>query len=125
VRVPRITAGRYQSTRIELRCPDPACNPYLAYAVMLAAGLDGIKRKLPLREAAEEDLFHVDPRARGLATLPFSLGEALEAIRQDDLVQQALGPIIYERFLDARQLEWESYRAFVSEWEVSRYLTIF
>jgi glutamine synthetase len=125
VRVPRITSGRQQSTRIELRCPDPSCNPYLAYAVMLAAGLDGIKRKLPLREAAEEDLFHVDPRARGLVTLPSSLGDALEAMRQDDLVLQALGPIIAERFLDARQLEWESYRAHVSEWEVARYLAIF
>jgi glutamine synthetase len=125
VRVPRVTTGRSQSTRVELRCPDPACNPYLAYAVMLAAGLDGIKRKLPLREAAEEDLFHVDPRARGLATLPISLGEALNALRQDELIQQALGPIIYERFLDARQLEWESYRTHVSTWEVSNYLTIF
>ncbi|MEI8167578.1 MAG: glutamine synthetase family protein, partial [Chloroflexales bacterium] len=125
VRVPRITTGRHQSTRIELRCPDPACNPYLAYAVMLAAGLDGIKRKLPLREAAEEDIFHVDPRARGLATLPVSLGAALDALKEDEVIQQALGPYICERFLDAKQQEWESYRAHVSEWEVTRYLSIF
>lgn len=125
VRVPRITAGRPQSTRVELRCPDPACNPYLAYAVMLAAGLDGIRRKLPLKEAAEEDLFHVDPRARGLATLPVSLGAALEALREDELIQATLGPYVYERFVDAKQQEWESYRAYVSEWEVSRYLSIF
>lgn len=125
VRVPRITAGRYQATRIELRCPDPACNPYLAYAAMLAAGLDGIKRKLPLRDAAEEDLFHVDPRARGLATLPTSLGAALDALREDEVILEAIGPSVAERFLDAKQQEWESYRAYVSQWEIDQYLTIF
>lgn len=125
VRVPRITNGRHQSTRIELRCPDPSCNPYLAYAVMLAAGLDGIRRRLSLREAAEEDLFHVDPRARGLATLPSSLGAALDTLREDEVIQQALGPYIFERFVDAKQQEWESYRAYISQWEIDRYLSIF
>ncbi|WP_129628522.1 glutamine synthetase family protein [Candidatus Oscillochloris fontis] len=125
VRVPRITNGRNQSTRIELRCPDPSCNPYLAYAVMLAAGLDGIKRKLSLREAAEEDLFHIDPRARGLAMLPSSLGAALDALREDEVIQAAIGPNVYERFVDAKQLEWESYRSYVSQWELERYLPIF
>ncbi|GAB4439293.1 MAG: type I glutamate--ammonia ligase [Chloroflexi bacterium OHK40] len=125
VRVPRITGGRHQSTRVELRCPDPSCNPYLAYAAMLAAGLDGIRRKLPLREAAEEDLFHVDPRARGLTMLPSSLGAALDALREDEVIQQAIGPYALERFLDAKQQEWESYRAYVSAWEVERYLSIF
>jgi len=125
VRVPRITAGRHQATRIELRCPDPSCNPYLAYAVMLAAGLDGVRRRLTLREAAEEDLFHVDPRARGLTTLPLSLGTALDALREDEIVQQALGPYVYERFVDAKQQEWEEYRTYVSQWEVARYLPIF
>ncbi|WP_322822474.1 type I glutamate--ammonia ligase [Chloroflexus sp.] len=125
VRVPRITAGRYQATRIELRCPDPACNPYLAYTAMLAAGLDGIRRKLPLRDATEEDLFHVDPRARGLTTLPTSLGSALDALREDEVILEAIGPSIAERFLDARQQEWESYRAYVSQWEIERYLAIF
>ncbi|MBO9316869.1 MAG: type I glutamate--ammonia ligase [Chloroflexus sp.] len=125
VRVPRITAGRHQATRIELRCPDPACNPYLAYTAMLAAGLDGIRRKLPLRDAAEEDLFHVDPRARGLAMLPTSLGSALEALREDEVILEAIGPSVAERFLDAKQQEWESYRAYVSQWEIDRYLAIF
>lgn len=92
---------------------------------MLAAGLDGIKRKLTLREAAEEDLFHVDPRARGLEMLPTSLGSALDALRDDAVIQHALGPYIYERFVDAKQQEWESYRAYVSQWEVERYLSIF
>ncbi|NJN18244.1 MAG: type I glutamate--ammonia ligase [Oscillochloris sp.] len=125
VRVPRITSGRARSTRVELRCPDPSCNPYLAYAVMLAAGLDGVRRQLPLREAAEEDLFHVDPRARGLATLPLSLGAALDALREDEIIQQALGPYVFERFLDAKQQEWESYRSYVSQWEIERYMPIF
>ncbi|MGQ9480446.1 type I glutamate--ammonia ligase [Chloroflexus sp.] len=125
VRVPRITTGRYQATRLELRCPDPACNPYLAYTAMLAAGLDGIRRKLPLRDATEEDLFHVDPRARGLTTLPTSLGSALDALREDEVILEAIGPSIAERFLDARQQEWESYRAYVSQWEIERYLAIF
>jgi glutamine synthetase len=125
VRVPRIRFGRNEATRVELRCPDPACNPYLAFAVMLAAGLDGIRRGLSLRDAAEEDLFHVDPRTRGLEMLPASLGLALEALRQDEVIQAALGPQIYERFVEARQQEWDSYRAYVSEWELQRYLPIF
>ncbi len=125
VRVPRISNGREETTRIELRCPDPAGNPYLAFAVMLAAGLDGIQRQLNLREAAEEDLFHVDPRAQGLETLPSSLGAALDALRNDEVIQEALGPHIYERFLNAKQQEWESYRAYVSQWEIDRYLSMF
>jgi glutamine synthetase len=92
---------------------------------MLAAGLDGIKRELPLGEAAEEDLFHVDPRALGLEALPGSLGEAIEALQADEVVQAALGPHVYERFIDAKTQEWESYRCYVSQWEVDRYLSLF
>lgn len=125
VRVPRASIGRPYATRVELRCPDPSCNPYLAFAVMLAAGLDGIKRQLPLGEAAEEDLFHVDPRALGLEALPTSLGTALEALQKDEVVQSALGGHVYERFLDAKLQEWNSYRCYVSQWEVDRYLSIF
>ncbi|MCU0491479.1 MAG: glutamine synthetase family protein [Chloroflexaceae bacterium] len=125
VRVPRVSTGLEESTRVELRCPDPACNPYLAFAVMLAAGLDGIQRQLHLPEAAEEDLFHVDPRARGLEALPRSLGEALEHLRRDEVIQAALGPHVYERFIGAKQQEWETYRSHVSQWEVERYLPIF
>ncbi|MCG8350042.1 MAG: type I glutamate--ammonia ligase [Chloroflexales bacterium] len=125
VRVPRISVGREQSTRIELRCPDPACNPYLAFAVMLAAGLDGIKRQLSLREAAEEDLFHVDPRTQGLERLPRSLGEAIEALQRDEVIQEALGAHVYERFIDAKEQEWNQYRGYVSQWELDRYLAVF
>lgn len=125
VRVPRITKGRTQATRVELRCPDPSANPYLAFAVMLKAGLDGIKRGLKPPTAAEEDLYHIDPRSRSLTTLPGSLGEALEELQKDDVIQQALGAHIYERFIEAKQQEWDEYRLYVSQWELDRYLPIY
>ncbi len=125
VRVPRITRGRTQATRIELRCPDPSANPYLAFAVMLKAGLDGIKRGLTPPPAAEEDLYHIDPRSRSLQTLPGSLGEALKELERDEVVQSALGPHIFERFLEAKQQEWDEYRLYVSQWELDRYLPIY
>ncbi len=125
VRVPRVSPTRPESTRIELRCADPSCNPYLAFAVMLRAGLDGIRRELPLPEAAEEDLFHVDPRAFQLDMLPPSLGQALAELRTNDVVKAALGPHVVERFLDAKTQEWDSYRTRVSQWELDRYLRQF
>jgi glutamine synthetase len=125
VRVPRISAGRPQAMRVELRCPDPSCNPYLAFAVMLKAGLDGIKRELPLAEAAEEDLYHVDPRARQLDTLPGSLGDALVALQHDEVIAATLGPHVLERFVEAKSLEWDEYRIAVSQWELDRYLPIY
>lgn len=125
VRVPRLAPSRTQSSRVELRCPDPSCNPYLAFAVMLKSGLDGVKRTLPLPEPAEEDLYQVDPRARGMETLPPSLGDALDALREDELVQAALGSYIYERFIEAKSQEWADYRIHVSGWELDRYLPIY
>jgi glutamine synthetase len=125
VRVPRISAGRSQATRVELRCPDPSSNPYLVFAVMLKSGLDGIKRKLTPPPAAEEDLYHIDPRSRSLTTLPGSLGDALEALKADELVQSALGPHIFERYVEAKQQEWDDYRLHVSQWELERYLQIY
>lgn len=125
VRVPRISPQRPQATRAELRCPDPACNPYLAFAVMLMAGLDGIKRKLPLAAAAEEDLYHVDPRARNLETLPGSLGEALVELQRDEVITSAIGPHVLERFVEAKTQEWESYHLAVSQWEIDRYLSVY
>ncbi len=125
VRVPRISASRPQATRVELRCPDPSCNPYLAFAVMLKAGLDGISRKLPLSAAAEEDLYHVDPRSRQLETLPGSLGEALAELQRDEVICAALGPHVLERFVEAKSQEWDEYRIYVSQWELNRYLPIY
>lgn len=128
IRVPRVSPGRLQSTRMELRFPDPSCNPYLAFAVMLAAGLDGIKRGLTPPDPTEEDLYHLSEalmQERGLQTLPGSLGEALEELQKDEVIQKALGPHIFERLLEAKTQEWDEYRLNVSQWEVDRYLNIY
>ena len=126
IRVPR--AHEIESTRIELRCPDPSCNPYLAFAVMLAAGLDGIRRELPAPEAAEENLYLMDTKRRdeiALKLLPGSLDEALEEIDKDEVIREALGAHIYERFASAKRLEWDDYRLEVTDWELNKYLPIY
>ena len=125
IRIPRITTGRHKSTRCELRCPDPSCNPYLAFAVMLAAGLDGIEKKLQPPMPAEEDLYHVDGMRAGLETLPGDLGDAIEALQADDVIQDALGQHVYERFVEAKTLEWQEYLRYVSRWELDRYLKVY
>jgi glutamine synthetase len=128
IRVPRISSGNLQATRIELRCPDPSCNPYLAFAVMLAAGLDGIRRRLPLPEPVEENLYAFDEgdlAMRRIATLPGSLGEALDELRRDDVVLNALGAHVFERFVEAKQIEWNQFRMHVSPWEIDRYIEEF
>ncbi len=124
IRVPRASAP--ESTRLELRCPDPSCNPYLAFAVMLAAGLDGIRRELPAPEATEENLYLVNgPRRSTLQTLPGSLNQALNALEEDEIIQLALGAHIYDRFVGAKRLEWEDYRLEVTPWELDKYLPNF
>ena len=123
IRVPR--AGGPEATRLELRCPDPACNPYLAFAVMLKCGLDGIARDLPVPDPTEEDLFESEWARRGLETLPGSLREALTELERDAVVQDALGVHLYERFMDAKYQEWEDYRTAVTGWELDRYLNRF
>jgi glutamine synthetase len=123
VRVPR--ASTAEGTRLELRCPDPSCNPYLAFAVMLKCGLDGIKHELPLPDPTEEDLFESEWARKGLATLPGSLQEALRELEEDTIVQEALGPHISERFVAARMEEWNEYCLDVSPWERKRYLYVF
>ena len=125
VRVPRVSAGRRESTRIELRCPDPSCNPYLAFAVMLAAGLDGLRRGLAPPPPIEEDLFHFDEgmmEKYGVGTLPSSLGEALDALERDDVVLAAIGDHVSEWFISAKRHEWAEYRVQVTPWELERYL---
>jgi len=120
IRVPRAPAPA--ATRLELRCPDPSCNPYLAFAVMLKCGLDGIKRELPLPEASEEDLFESMEARSKLKTLPGSLSEAVEEMDRDEVVQEALGPHIYQRYRTAKLQEWDDYRLEVTQWELARYL---
>lgn len=125
IRIPRVSRGRYRSVRTELRCPDPSANPYLAFAVMLAAGLDGIEKRLMPPPPAEEDLFHVDGARAGLETLPGDLGEALDELSKDEVIQNALGQHVYERYMEAKRLEWDEYRVYVTRWELERYLTIY
>jgi glutamine synthetase len=129
IRVPHSGPGpghRY-AARLELRCPDPSCNPYLAFAVMLKAGLDGIKRRLPLPEPIEESVFQFDTtelRRRNIETLPSTLREAIDELRRDEVIQEALGEVIYEYFVEAKLEEWSEYRRHVSPWEIERYLDI-
>ena len=114
--------------RIELRCSDPSCNPYLALAVMLRAGLDGIQRKLTLPAPMDENLFLRDDGERSRTRsrlLPATLGEALEALREDGLLRETLGDSIYEGFLDAKSIEWTDYVKQVHAWELERYLPVF
>lgn len=128
IRVPRPDANRQTSARIELRCCDPSCNPYLAFAVMLRAGLDGIQRRLPLPPAMDESLFlrSGSERQRHISTLlPATLGEALADLREDPLIRETLGDSIYEGFVEAKGIEWAEYRKQVHSWELERYLPVF
>jgi len=123
IRVPSLAPGEEAHTRLELRCPDPSSNPYLAAAVMLQAGLDGIRQKLPLQDALEETLLGQDQsRLRRIEVLPASLGEALDALSQDDVIMSALGPYISDRYLAAKRQEYDEYNRQVTAWEVERYV---
>ena len=128
IRVPRLGANHASSMSVELRCADPTCNPHLAFAVMLRAGLDGIQRNMSLPPAMDENIFLQDenerlrPRAR---SLPSTLDEALDAMREDSLMREVLGETIYEGFLDAKTIECTEYRQQVHEWEIKRYLPLF
>jgi glutamine synthetase len=128
IRVPQVQAERPESTRLELRCPDPSCNPYLAFAVMLAAGLEGVRRELEPPAISNEDLYHLDlplREQRGLQMLPGSLGEALEELKADALMRETLGQHLFDRFVEAKTIEWQEYNLHVSGWEVDRYLRIY
>jgi glutamine synthetase len=126
IRVPRPDANRQTSARIELRCCDPSCNPYLAFAVMLRAGLDGIERKLPLPPAMDESLFLREESELHLSTLlPATLGDALISLHEDPLIRETLGDSIYEGFVEAKSIEWAEYSKQVHAWELERYLPVF
>lgn len=121
----RIPAARGQSTRVELRNPDPACNPYLALAVCLAAGLDGIERNLPLPAEITENIFDMTPatrKRRGIEALPGSLDEALVLMKKDKLVMSTLGEHVAGQFIAGKEREWEEYRTRVSSWELDKYM---
>jgi glutamine synthetase len=127
IRVPRITPEKLRSTRIELRFPDPSSNPYLAFAAMLAAGLDGIRNEMPLAPPIEENLYHFNEERlvqSGIKMLPGSLIEAVEELERDEVIQAALGEHVYERFVEAKREEWDEYRMQVTPWELQRYLPV-
>ena len=117
-----------EGTRAEVRCPDPSSNTYLAFAAMIAAGLDGVENELPLAEPVEESLFEMDATRiaeKGIRELPGTLGEALDELERDDVIREALGDHIFNHYVDAKRAEWDEYRTQVSDWEVERYLDEF
>ena len=128
IRIPKISPTKPSATRIELRSPDPTCNPYLAFAIMLEAGLDGIKKNMTLPQPIEEDLFEFSDEMmarHGVGVLPGSLHEALDMLEKDDVVQDAMGAHVYERFLEAKSMEWKEFRRNVTSWEIDRYLGVY
>ncbi|MBT3835276.1 type I glutamate--ammonia ligase [Candidatus Peribacteria bacterium] len=124
IRVPRYAPGREKATRFELRCPDPSANPYLAFAVMLAAGLDGIEKRMYTPDPVEENLYELsvdEAKKKGFDVLPQSLDEALKQLESDMVIRDALGPHTYESFMRAKKAECEGYRVQVSDWEIDTY----
>ncbi len=127
VRVPLYHPGKEAATRMELRCPDPACNPYLTFAVLLHAGLEGIEKGYELPEPMEKNLYHLTPDERrrlGIEQLPETLGEAIELTAESELCLRALGEHVFNRYIEIKRSEWEDYRVQVTQWELDRYLSI-
>lgn len=126
VRIPRYNEGRPKSVRAEVRFPDPSSNPYLAFAALLAAGLDGVDKGMtPPAPLNNVNLYHLTKEERtrmGVGELPGSLAEALTELEQDEVLKAALGPVIYEAFTRAKWEEWDDYRLHVTDYEVERYL---
>jgi len=127
VRIPMYQHGKEAATRIEFRAPDSACNPYLAFAAMLHAGLAGIERGYTLPDPVERDVFAMTPDERlgaKIDTLPGSLNEAIAAMQSSDLVREALGEHIFAKFIENKRIEWDRYRAHVHPYEVDAYLAV-
>jgi glutamine synthetase len=127
VRVPMYKPGKEVATRVEFRSPDPAANPYLAFSVMLAAGLAGIANKYELPEPQEKNIFHMTEEERlaaGIYSLPGSLNEALQLTEKSELVKEALGSHVFNAFITNKKAEWDAYRINVTQWELERYLPL-
>ena len=127
IRIPEYKPGREVHTRIEYRSPDSACNPYLAFAVMLAAGLDGIETERPAPAPVEENVFELsaaDRAARSITTLPGSLIEAIESAEQSPFLREALGDHTFESLIQNKRIEWERYRRHITDFELAEYLPI-
>ncbi len=129
VRVPMISPGKsVEGTRAEVRCPDPSSNTYLAFAAMIAAGLDGVERGLVLSEPVEESLFEMDAARiaeKGIRELPGTLGEAIDELEGDPVIGEALGEHVLTHYVSAKRAEWDEYRTQVTGWELDRYLEAF
>jgi glutamine synthetase len=127
IRVPEYRPGREKATRIEFRSPDPACNPYLAFSVMLAAGLEGIEKGYEVPAPIEENVYEMtgeERDERGIGTLPASLLEAILLTEKSELVRKALGEHVFSAFIQNKKIEWDDYRTQVTEYELKRYLPI-
>jgi len=127
IRVPEYRPGREKATRLEYRSPDPACNPYLAFSVMLAAGLEGIEKGLEPPVPVEENVYEMsveERQKRGIGTLPASLLEAILLAEKSEVVRKALGDHVFEAFIQNKKIEWDQYRTQVTEYELKKYLPI-
>ena len=119
--------ARENATRVELRSPDPACNPYLAFSVMLAAGLEGIEKGYEIPDPVEENVYQMseeERKARAIGVLPASLWEAIQLTRNSELVRKALGDHVFNAFIENKEIEWGQYRAQVTDYELNKYLPI-
>ncbi len=122
----RIPASRGMGTRTEVRCPDPTCNPYLAFAMMLNSGLDGIKNDLPVPDPVNVDIFEMTAEEKveaGIASLPANLHEAIHELGANPIAKEALGPHILEKYIEGKEKEWDSFRTAVTDWELDNYLS--
>jgi glutamine synthetase len=127
IRIPLYKPGSEQATRAEIRCPDPACNPYLTFAALLHAGLEGIERGYELQDPMETNLYHLTAeqrRERGIISLPETLGEAIDELAGSELARKALGPHIFDRYVELKRHEWDDYRVQLSQWEMEKYLPV-
>jgi len=127
IRVPEYRPGKEAATRIEFRSPDPACNPYLTFSVMLAAGLEGIEKGMEPPAPVEENVYEMSEEERverGIGTLPASLLEAVLLTEKSKLVRKALGNHVFDAFIKNKKIEWNQYRTQVTEYELNRYLPI-
>jgi glutamine synthetase len=127
IRVPEYKPGREKATRIEFRSPDPACNPYLAFSVMLAAGLEGIEKGYEPPAPVEENVYEMtaeERKKKSISTLPASLNEAIQLCEKSQLVRKALGEHVFYAFLKNKKIEWDQYRIHVTDYEINKYLSI-
>jgi glutamine synthetase len=127
IRVPEYKPGKENATRIEFRSPDPTCNPYLAFSVMLAAGLEGIEKGYEVPEPVEENVYEMSDEERqrkGIGTLPASLWEAVQLTKKSEVVRRALGDHVFDAFIKNKKIEWDQYRTQVTDYELKRYLPV-